>query len=214
MVYSGFVHQWNREPEIVHERAERVIALSNEHGFVRWLQAGLILQGWALAVQGQAEAGMAQISQSLTMFQSMGWNVGMPHVLAILAEAHHHGGQLQVGLQVLDEALSIVQHTQECCYEAELHRLRGELLRDQYGDDLERAYQEAEICFQQALEIARRQLANSLELRAAMSLGRLWHQQGKQTEAHRLLKTLYDGFEAETGSPDLLEAKALIDMLA
>ncbi len=214
LVVSGYLHQWNRETETANEHAERVIALSNDHGFVRWLQAGLILRGWVLAEQGQTEAGMMQISQSLATFQSMGWDLGMPHLLSTLAEAYGHDGQPEAGLQILDEALSMVRRTQECCYEAELHRLRGQLLQDQYGGDLETAYREAEACFQQALEIARRQLAKSLELRAATSLSRLWHQRGKQAEAHQLLKPLCDGFEAETANPELLEAKALIDMLA
>ncbi len=216
LVCSGFLGQWSREVEAVSEHAERVIALSNEHGFVRWLQAGSILQGWVLAEQGQVEAGVAQINQSLATFRSMGWDIGMPNMLSVLAEAYGNNGQPEVGIEVLDEALAMVRRTEEHCYEAELHRLRGELLQDQYAmqDDLETADQEAETCFQQALEVARRQVARSLELRAAMSLSRLWQRQDKQTEAHQLLQTLCDEIEAETKSPDLLEAKALIDMLA
>ncbi|ETW95191.1 MAG: hypothetical protein ETSY2_48515, partial [Candidatus Entotheonella gemina] len=215
LALSSFLHQWSREPEVVYEHAERVMALSNEHGFVRWLQVGLILHGWALAAQGQVETGVVQIRQSVSMFQSMGWELGMPHMLSVLVEAYSHSGEPEAGLEVLDEALDVVRRTQECCNEAELHRLRGELLQDQYASrgDSETVSEEAETHFQHALEIARRQMARSQELRAAISLGRLWHQQGKQAEAHELLKAIYDEFEAESESPELREARAVIDML-
>ncbi len=215
LVVSGFLHHWSRESDIVYQRAERVIALSNEHGFVRWLHTGLILQGWALAVQGQTEMGVAQIRQSVTIFQAMGWDLGMPHMLSILVEAYRDSGEPEAGLEVLDEVLAIVQRTQERCNEAELHRLRGELLQNQYAlrEDSESVYAEAEMCFQQALGISRRQMSKSLELRVAVSLSRLWHQQGKAVDARELLKAIYDECETETEYPDLLEAKSVIDML-
>ncbi|PON11853.1 hypothetical protein C2W62_42665 [Candidatus Entotheonella serta] len=194
---------------------ERMVALANEHGFVRWLQAGLILRGWNLAARGQVEAGVAQIRQSVTMFQSMGWDLGMPHMLSVLVEAYRHSGELEAGLEVVDEALALIQRTQERCNESELHRLRGELLQDQSAlrSDAEAIHEEVETHFQHALEIARRQMSRSQELRAAVSLSRLWHEQGKRAEAYELLKAIYEVFEAESGSPELLEAQAMIDLL-
>ncbi len=216
LIFTGFMHQWSRDAEAVYEPVERVIALSTEHGFVRWLQSGLILQGWMQAEQGEAEAGAAQISQSLATFQSIGWDLGMPHLLSTLVEAYRRDDQPEAGLRVLDDALAMVKRTQECCYEAELHRLRGELLQAQYTaqGDLETAHQQAERCFQQAIDIAHGQKAMALELQATMSLSRLWQQLGRQVEAYQLLKTLYDGFGSEPENAALLEAKALLDGLA
>jgi predicted ATPase len=119
-------------------------------------------------------------------------------------------GQTEEGLTVLAEALAVVEHTGECSWEAELHRLKGELL-------LARAIPEAqpaEACFQQALTVARRQEAKALELRAAMSLSRLWQHQGKRAEARQLLAPVYSWFTEGFDTADLQEAKALLEALA
>src|SRR5262249_53378248 len=140
------------------------------------------------------------------------------HFLALLAEASGLLGQPESGWAALDEALTLVEQTGERYYEAELHRQRGELLlrreakshpaqgsRDQY---------EAETCFQHALDVARHQQAKSLELRAAVSLSRLWQRQGRRTEARTLLAPIYAWFTEGFDTADLLEAKALLDELA
>jgi predicted ATPase len=127
-----------------------------------------------------------------------------------LGEAYSVLGKSEEGLLVLSEALVLVNKHRECHYEAELHRLRGELLLTQVIPD---AYQ-AEACFQHALSVARSQDAKSLELRAAMSLGRLWQQQGKRDAAHALLAPVYDWFTEGFDTADLQEAKALLEELA
>jgi predicted ATPase len=109
---------------------------------------------------------------------------------------------------VLAEALAVTEHTGERCWEAEQYRLQGELLQARAD-----AWQ-AERCFRQALEIARHQQARSLELRAAMSLSRLWRQQGKRAEARDLLAPIYGWFTEGFDTADLQEAKALLDALA
>jgi predicted ATPase len=128
-------------------------------------------------------------------------------VLSLLAEAYERGNEVEEGLSVLAEALTVVDKTTEGYWEAELHRLKGELLLQQAVPD----QHHTEACFQQALAIARRQQAKSLELRAAMSLSRLWQQQGRRAEARDLLAPIYGWFTEGFDTADLQEAKALLD---
>lgn len=124
----------------------------------------------------------------------------------MLAEVHSIMGQPEAGLTALSEALALVETTGERYYEAELHRLKGELLLQHAAPEASHA----EACFQQALDIARRQQAKSLELRAAMSLSRLWQQHGKRSEARALLAEVYHWFTEGFDTADLQEAKALL----
>ena len=128
-----------------------------------------------------------------------------PYGLTLLAEAYAQLEQAEEGLAVVSEALETVATTGERFYEAELHRLQGEL-----SLQLPTPLAEAEACLQQALAVARRQQAKSLELRAAMSLSRLWQQQGKRAEAHQLLAEVYGWFTEGFDTADLQEAKALL----
>jgi predicted ATPase len=118
-------------------------------------------------------------------------------------------GQPEEGLSVLAEALTDVHNTSLCYYEAELHRLHGELLLQAAGSG-----DEAEACFRQAFDVARRQQAKSWELRAAMSLSRLWQRQGKRTEARELLAEIYGWFMEGFDTADLQEARALLEELS
>jgi len=128
----------------------------------------------------------------------------------LLTEAHAAAGQAEAGLDVLAEALALVDHTGERYWEAEIYRLKGDLLLQQAVPDMS----QAEACFQQALTVARRQQAKSLELRTAMSLARLWQQRGKRAEARQLLAEVYGWFTEGFDTPDLQEAKVLLDELA
>jgi predicted ATPase len=136
-----------------------------------------------------------------------------------LAEAYGEAGQTEEGLSALAEALALVDKTGERSSEGELYRIKGELLlaqdrfRLQTEGDREKA-EEAEECFHKAIAVARQQQAKSLELRATMSLGRLWQQQGKITEAHKLLSDIYNWFTEGFDTKDLQETKALLDELA
>jgi class 3 adenylate cyclase/predicted ATPase len=231
--YNAMLHKWRREVRLVQVRAEAVIALSNEHGFARWLAGGMIRRGWALAAQGLAEEGIVQLHHGLATWRQMGGELGLPNILAILAEAYGKGGRAEEGLGVLAEALATAHKNAEHHYEAELYRLKGELLlqRALERSDLPTAARqtaqvaveatqiaslrtEAEICFRQALDVARRQHAKSLELRAAQSLSRLWQQQGKRAEARQLLAEIYGWFTEGFDTPDLQEANTLLDALA
>jgi predicted ATPase len=139
----------------------------------------------------------------------VGAQLGLSWLLPLLAEAYGKAGQVEAGLQTLAEALALVAQTEERSYEAELYRLQGELLLARSAEH----HAEAAACWRQALAIARRQEAKSLELRAAMSLARLWQQQGKRTEAHALLTPVYGWFTEGFDTADLQEAKALLDEL-
>ena len=227
LLYAAALHQLRREVQAVQARAEAVIALSTEQGFMMWLAVGTVQRGWALAEQGQGEAGIAQIRQGIAAWQATGTAVARPWWLALLAEAYGKVGQTEEGLRVLTEALTVVDKTGECLYAAELYRLKGVLtLRQCHVASAKgqapipqplspnsQAEVEAEAYFQQAIEIARWQSAKSLELRAVMSLSRLWQQQGKRAEAHELLAEVYNWFTEGFDTVDLQEAKALLDQL-
>jgi predicted ATPase len=207
--YAAFVHQYRRERHATQERAETGIALSREKGFPQFVALGMSMRGWALAMQEQGEEGIAQLHQGLAAFRAVGTELGRSRNLALLAEAYGEVGQTEEGLTVLAEALAVVDKTGERYWEAEMHRLKGELLLRQASPT-----EEVETCFRQAIEIARHQQAKSLELRAATSLSRLWQRQGKPTEARALLAPIYGWFTEGFDTADLQEAKALLDALA
>jgi TOMM system kinase/cyclase fusion protein len=207
---AGRVHQFRREGPAALERAEALIAFAREQALPHWVASGTILRGWALAAQGQVEEGIAHMHQGLSGRRATGAELGRPYYLAQLAEAYGEGGQAEEGLHVLAEVLAVVNQQGERWGEAELYRLKGELLLARSAEH----HVEAETCFHQALDIARHQQAKSLELRAAMSLSRLWQQQGKRTEARELVAPIYDWFTEGLDTADLQEAKALLDTLA
>src|SRR5207244_4080855 len=159
------------------------IALSTEQEFPYWVARGTSLRGWALAIQGQGEEGMAQVRQGIAAFRATGAAVFVPYFCTLLAEVSDHLGYTEDGLQALAEAYILVEQNEERYWEAEIYRLRGVLLLRQTVTEQE----EVEAWLQRALDIARSQQAKSLELRAAMSLARLWQQQGKRAAARDLL---------------------------
>jgi predicted ATPase len=220
-----------------------------------WAAMGTLLRGWALTMHGQAEDGIAQMHQGLATWRAMGAVVGQAGFLAMLAEAQGEAGQAEEGLHTLAEAVALVAKTGDQYYEVEMHRLKGELILRQFNiqnakfkvehspkpqvQSLKPSRSksriltpnshvegEAEACFLRALEIARRQEAKSLELRAAMSLVRLRQQQATHAprntqhvsrnrlgEAHRLLSEVYHWFTEGFDTKDLQAAKALLEEL-
>jgi predicted ATPase len=208
--FSAHLHQLRREPQAARAQAEAALALCTEQGFGAYGAWGLLPRGWALAQQGEVVEGIAQIRQGFAGWRATGAGVAWPWFLALLAEACGTVGQLNEGLRAVEEALTAVQHNEEHNYEAEVYRLKGELLLQQSAGHQEAAEEH----FQQALDIARRQQAKSLELRAAMSLGRLWQRQGKRTEAYELLAPIYGWFTEGFDTADLQEAKELLEALA
>jgi len=186
------------------------MGLAAEQGFQFWLAVGTIFRDWALVQQGRQSAEeMARLRQGLAAYWTTGAELNQTYWLALLAEAHGTVGQVTEGLGRLREALLVVEESSEHLWEAELYRLQGELLLQQTVPDA----RQAEACFCQALAIARRQQAKSLELRAAMSLARLWQRQGKRAPAGQMLAAVYGWFTEGFDTADLREAKALLDVL-
>jgi predicted ATPase/class 3 adenylate cyclase len=210
LLFSTILHQWCREAAVAQERAEAQRALCTEHGFAQYLAWSTVLRGSALAAQGQWAEGLAQMRQGLAAYRATGARSLGHWFHALLAEACGRAGQIEEGLRALAEALKALQTTEDRFYEAEVYRLKGELVLQQSA-----AQQgEAEESFLQALTVARRQQAKSWELRAAMSLSRLWEQQDKRAEARQALAEVYGWFTEGFDTADLQEARALLDALA
>jgi predicted ATPase len=207
---AALVSQYRRDVLAVYEHAEAAIALSTEQGFPLWAAWGTSLRGWALAMQGQGEAGIEQIRHGIASYRTTGAALHVPFFCTLLADVCNHLGHPDDGLQALAEAHTLVEQHEDRAWEAEVSRLRGVLLLRQPGTP----QAEAETWLQRALDVARRQEAKSLELRAAMSLSRLWQQQGKQAEARALLAPIYGWFTEGFDTADLQEAKTLLDALA
>jgi predicted ATPase len=206
------LHLHRREAQSTRELAQALLALASEHGFPFWLAHGTMLSGWVLAEQGRAAEGIERMQQGLSAHQATGAELWRPHFLALLADAYGKAGQAEAGLKTLAEALAVVERTEERVYEAELYRLKGELTLLQPGREGDEAGRrdEAEACFLQAIAIARRQGARSLELRAVMDLSRLLRQQGKAGDARQMLAETYGWFTEGFDTADLQEAKALL----
>ncbi len=209
LVFAAFLHQSLRDMPTTHELAEAAINLATDQGFEYWGSHGTILHGFALAMQGQGESGIAELRRGLAAYLATGSRTWQPYSLGLLAQAYGENGQTQEGLDVLDEALVETEATGIRFYAAELSRLKGILLLKQAVSDTPLA----ETCFHQAMTIAQNQSAKSWELRAATSLARLWQEQGKRQAAYALLLPVYQWFTEGFDTADLQDAKALLDEL-
>jgi class 3 adenylate cyclase/predicted ATPase len=207
--YAASLHHHCREALAVQAQATALLTLATAHGFPLWAGFGTCWRGWVLAMQGQGTAGLAQLHQGMTAVLATGQELGRPFCLVLLAEAAGQVGQVDEGLRLLAEALMALEESRRGDLLAEAYRLQGELLLRQA---LPEAAQ-AEACFQRALTVARRQQAKSWELRAAMSLSRLWQHQGKRVEARDLLAPIYGWFTEGFDTTDLQEAKVLLEVL-
>ena len=219
LMITALFHYYRREPQATQQRMEEVRTLSTEYGFSYNLGIATIWCGWARSMQGQEEEGLGQIREGIAAFRATGAELAMTQNLISLAEVCGKLGQFDEGLRVVADALQRVDRTHERFWEAELHRFKGELLLAQEGEKAKGKgnkgdESEAQACFQHALDVARRQSAKSLELRAAMGLSRLWQKQGKQAEAHDLLAPVYDWFTEGFDTADLKDAKALLYVLS
>ena len=218
LYYDTVLCQLRRDAPAVRAQADAAITVATAQRFALAQASGPIMRGWAIAVQEHSPEGLVQIRQGLDTYRATGAAYQRPHFLTLLAEASGLLGQPEGGLAALDEALTLMEQTGERYYEAELHRQRGELLllraAQRHPAQGSREQHEAEACFQQALDVSRHQQAKSLELRAAMSLARLWQQQGKRAAAYALLAPIYGWFTEGFDTADLQEARALLEVLA
>jgi class 3 adenylate cyclase/predicted ATPase len=231
--HVAFVHLCRREGQDAHAHTEALLTLAHEHGFAFWSAYGTSLQGEALVERAaqsgareQGEAGLVQLREGLAALRATEAEIHVPLFLGALAQGYAQGGQAQEGLRVIAEALALVEKTEERWNEAELYRLKGELTLQKEFKVPGSKFQvtdpqslipdpqvEAEACFLKAIEIARKQQARSLELRAVMSLARLWQQQEKKAEARQMLAEIYGWFTEGFDTKDLQEAKALLEEL-
>ena len=203
------LHLLRGEALAAREQVETTIALATEHTLPQFLTLGRFALGGVLAAQGQVEEGVALMRQGLTDVSATGNRLAPSHFLPVLADAWGALGQVYTGVSMVTEALELVEQTGVRWYEAETHRIKGTLLLHQAVSDVP----QAEACFQQALAVARRQQAKSWELRAAMSLAKLWQSQNKRQDAYELLVPVYNWFTEGFDTADLQEAKALLDEL-
>jgi predicted ATPase len=184
-----------------------MIAIATEQDFAFWRAYGMICCGWIKVKNGDGAEGISLLRTGLAAYRATGGETYMPHHIDLLARACEIAGQLDEPVTLLDEALQIVERTGERWYEAELYRHKGQLLLRQGHIEV------AEELYRKALSIAKEQEAKLWELRAAASLTRLCRDQGRRAEARDLLAPVYGWFTEGFDTPDLKDAKALLDTL-
>jgi predicted ATPase len=218
LVFTNKLYVFRGEEQKILDSLPEAVRLCTEYGIPLYLTINTIFHGWVLLHQGRAAEGVQLIQEALSSLDVIEVHIFRPEWLAYQAEGYAEMGQVESGLAVLTQALEFVERNDERYYEAELYRLKGELLLAQEGSrlqavDFKEKTEEAEECFLKAIEVARKQQAKSLELRATTSLARLWQQQGKQQEAHEMLAEIYGWFTEGFDTKDLQEAKVLLDSL-
>ena len=191
-------------------QSDEVVALADEKGALFWKAEGMMNQGRVLVVTGKASDAVQVITTGLTTFRSTGAIVWLPLVLSFLARAYADVSQYDDARRCIGEAMTTVVTTNERWFEADIHRIAGEIALMSPQPDAAKA----EAYFERALTVARQQQAKSWELRAAMSLARLWRDQGKPQQARELLAPVYGWFTEGFDTRDLKEAKALLEELA
>jgi predicted ATPase len=210
LIYCAFIHHTRREPQHASKLAKESMRLASEHGFPFWLAEARMMEGWAQCEQGAARAGLAQLQQGFTEFLDTGALMDRPRWLSVLAEAHARCNQPNAGLRAVTQGLIVVDETGERFYQARLLGLQGEILLLRGGVNAER---DAETAYLKSLEVARQQGAKVWELRTATRLTRLWGLQGRAREGLDLLASLYGWFDEGFDTPDLVDAKVLLEGL-
>jgi len=203
---AGTVHFERGELNRTRERSEELMGLAEKLGFPVYLGAGRFLRAFARVESGEGEVGIAEMQQALVELAGVGSRLGAQLFVSMRADALRKVGRHDDALGALALGVARAEKQRQHYYDAELHRLRAEILLDMDGDVVE----EAEALLAQSLEIARRQEAKTFELRAATSLARLWQRQGKHDAARALLAPVYDWFTEGFDTCDLKEAKALL----
>jgi len=206
VAFAAWFYQFCRQSQATQMHAETALALSNEYGFPFWSSVATILRGWALSEGGKSTEGIAQTLEGIAIHQATGAKTAESWSYALLAEAHVRVGRIKEGFEALTHALAVMHSTGESFYEAEVHRLKGELL-------LSQNISEARIRLQRAIDVARKQGAKSLELRATTSFARLLAVEGCRDEARTILAEIYGWFTEGFDTADLKDAKALLDEL-
>jgi DNA-binding SARP family transcriptional activator/predicted ATPase len=207
--WSAILHQLRRDAPAVRLQAEAACHLSRKYAIPTWQGWDTCLLGWAEGVQGQEADGIEQILRGLVESRTRRSRLLHAYFMTLLAEVYGRSGQLDRGLQTMDAALTEAEQTGEQWWLAEMHRLRGDLLRERHGAD-----DAAEHSYLRAVEISRQQQARSLELRATMALCRLWRRQGRNAQAYPVLSEIYAWFTEGLDTHDLRTAKELLQQLS
>jgi predicted ATPase len=208
LFWESLVHWIRRDPAAEQIRAaDEVIALSERQSFPFWIGLAKAFRGAALAHAGGGPVDVAAVSEGLGMAGGTGAQAGVPALLGLLAEAHLAVGQPDQAMPIVEMALAISADTGQPLWDAELHRLKGELMLSLAADA------PAERLFRRALDIARAQEARSLELRAARSLARLLHARGNPAQGRAILAPVRSWFREGFATRDLVEASSLLEQL-
>jgi predicted ATPase len=205
LAFAAELHQLRREPQKVEQYVSLLLPRLEKHGSAVGLANAIMLRGWAQVMQGDSKRGIAVVREGITAWRATGSQFHATYRLARAAEAHWAAGETEAGLQLIAAA---IDDSGDRWVAPELHRIKGELYRSAGYSEL------AEQCLKDALESARMQKARLLELRASMTLARLWRDQGKVSEARELLAPVYGWFTEGFDTRDLKEAKALLEELA
>jgi predicted ATPase len=222
LLFAAILHQLRREAPIARELAEAGISASADHGLVMYQAMGTTIRAWTLTDSGDEERGIEEMREALAALRTMGTKLLRPHFLSLLAGALERASRVDEGLRLLDEAFALADSTGEHYYLAELHRMKGEQLLAQAGHRAlspavgtrAETVASAEACFHQSIVIARRQGARSLELRAVVSLARLYESEGQHMQAVTLLAPAYASFTEGFDTADLRDAKALLEQFS
>jgi class 3 adenylate cyclase/predicted ATPase len=208
--HTCWLYQLCRLGAEVRAAAEEEIALATEQGFALWHATGTFFLGSAALLESRPEEGLPLLLKGLNAFRSTGAALTLPIQLSILGDAYTKAGRFEDALRALDEGIALADKNDERFQEAELHRLKGELLLAELPDQAATA----EASFRQAIEAAQRQQSRAWELRATMSLARLWQRQGRRDEARIALAAVYGAYTEGFTTPDLVDVITLVESLA
>jgi predicted ATPase len=208
--FTAFLRHLCRLGAELGEAAEVELALAADQGFQLWHALGTLHKGAGMLLEGRREEALCLLMKGYTAFRATGAEVRVPAYLAILGDAYTKSGRFEEAHKVLNEGLVVAEKNDDRCHEAELHRLKGELLLAEAPDQVHAA----EDCFRRAIETAVRQWSNGWELRATMSLARLWQRLGRRADAHAAMAEVYNNYTEGFTTPDLVEARALLAALA
>jgi predicted ATPase len=204
--FSAWVHQFARLGKEALQYADAEQKLADKHGFAFWSATSRLFRSSALLLLDRVDEALDLAQEGLSTIKATGAALSLSYYNSFLAEAQRRSGRLDEAMQTLDESLEIVTRTQNRFYEAELFRLKGELLLEQSAD-----VSAAESYFEKSLEIAQVQKARSWELRTAISLASLRKKQGRAAEGRKLLAEVHGWFTEGFSTPDLINAKRLLD---
>lgn len=209
LMHAAFLHQFRRDAQAVQESAQEALAQALAHGHAYKASEARILSGWAQVVSGDVEEGLTLLAQGLDETRELGWRIDLPYYLGLQGEALAMAGKPEEALKVLEEALATGDPRKKhpFFFAAEFSRLRARVLLDLGGKENARV---AELCLEQSLEVAQRQGARVLAMRAALDLARLWLEQGRQEEAQALLGEQSEGFDEDQDIEELEQARALL----